>query len=113
MFGTTPIRSFAILAAVGATLAAAAPAGAVIYNGHAGLGASFQHNQTDLEFLALSPQAPGSEGVTDGTSNTIMVGERARAPRGFSIDVGTSENLASDGLGADAIGMADMGGQFS
>ena len=71
MFGTTPLRSFAILAAVGATLAAAAPAGAVIYNGHAGLGASFQHNQTDLEFLAGSPSAA----VQDGTSNTLMVGE--------------------------------------
>lgn len=29
--------------------------GLVIYNGHAGLGASvYQHNQTDLEFLAFS-----------------------------------------------------------
>jgi hypothetical protein len=29
---------------------------AISYNGHAGLGASvYQHNQTDLEFLAFSP----------------------------------------------------------
>jgi hypothetical protein len=49
-----------------ATVAVAA--GLVAYNGHAGLGASvYQHNQTDLEFLA---------GVTDGTSNTLAVGER-------------------------------------
>lgn len=49
----------------------------ITYNGHAGLGASvYQHNQTDLEFLALSPQGPGSDGLHDGTSNTIMFGER-------------------------------------
>jgi hypothetical protein len=70
---------------------------AIQYNGHAGLGASvYQHNQTDLEFLALAA------GITDGTSNTIFFGERAAAPpRGFSIDIGTSENIAADGLGAD------------
>ena len=35
-----------------------------------------------------------------------------RGPRGFSIDIGTSENIAADGLGADYILIADMGGQF-
>ena len=45
-------------------LAAATPAGVIAYNGHAGLGASYQHNQTDLEFVAA---------VHDGTSNTLMV----------------------------------------
>ena len=66
--------------------------------------AAYQHNQTDLEFPA--------KGVKDGTSNTIMFGERAAAPRGFSIDIGSSENIASDGLGAAFILMADSGGQF-
>ena len=43
----------------------------ILYNGHAGLGASvYQHNQTELEFLALS-------GIQDGTSNTVMFGARA------------------------------------
>jgi len=46
-------------------LAAASPGGAVSYNGHAGLGAAYQHNQTDLEVLGA---------VQDGTSNTLMVG---------------------------------------
>ena len=99
MFGTTPIRSFAILAAVGATLAAAAPAGAVIYNGHAGLGASYQHNQTDLEFLAVSPSGANdpvrTAAVQDGTSNTIMVGV-----------------FSAGKPGEDVILMADMGGQI-
>jgi hypothetical protein len=76
------------------------------------------------QFLAFSPQGPGSEGVRlgsndglaagvkDGTSNTIAFGEPAAAARGFSVDIGTSENIATDGLGADYILMADTGGQF-
>jgi hypothetical protein len=34
----------------------------------------YQHDQTDLEFLAHAA------GITDGTSNTIMFGERAAPP---------------------------------
>jgi hypothetical protein len=46
-----------------AVAAALLAAGVISSNGHAGLGASvYQHNQTDLEFVA----------VTDGTSNTIV-----------------------------------------
>jgi hypothetical protein len=71
MFGITRRRSLATIVAVSAVLATATPAGAVIYNGHAGLGASYQHNQTDLEFAAAATQ--------DGTSNTLMVGLRRGA----------------------------------
>ena len=46
----------------------------------------YQHNQTDLEFLARS-------GIQDGTSNTVMFGARAATS-------------------TDYILMADMGGQF-
>ena len=132
MLGINLKHSLATVAVTAGLLAVAGSASAgthqsdvVLYNGHAGLGASvYQHNQTDLEFLAFSPQGPGSEGVrlgpndplaagvTDGTSNTIMFAERAAAPRGFSIDIGTSEKIAAGGLGADHILMADMGGQF-
>jgi hypothetical protein len=77
--------TIATLAVAGGLLITAGPAGAaIIYNGHAGLGSSaYQHNQTDLEFLALSPQGPGTNGIHDGTSNTVMFG------------------IAADGRGAD------------
>jgi hypothetical protein len=112
MLANTLKRSLATVAVAAGLLAAAGSAspgthqpGLVAYNGHAGLGASvYQHNQTDLEFLAT--------GVTDGTSNTVLFGERAAPPSGFSIDIGSSEKLATDGLGADDVLMADMGGQF-
>ena len=71
MFGITRTRSRATLVAVGALLVAATPAGAVIYNGHAGLGEAYQHNQTNLEFLTAGRTAA----VKDGTSNTLTVGE--------------------------------------
>jgi len=71
MFDITLMRSVAVLAAMAGLLAAAGPANAILYNGHAGLGASvYQHNQADLEY-ARSPQAAG---VVDGTSNTVMLG---------------------------------------
>jgi hypothetical protein len=67
MHSTTLKRSFVTLAAVGATLALAGPAGAVIsYNGHAGLGSN----------------------IRDGTSNTIMVGESRGADRVLMADMG-------------------------
>src|SRR6476469_567606 len=97
MFDINLKQSLATVAVAAGLLAAAGPAsagthdaGVIAYNGHAGLGASvYQHSQTDLEFLAAP--APG---ITDGTSNTIMFGDRAASPRGFSIDIGTSENIA-------------------
>ena len=68
-----------LLAAAGSASAGTHPSGVISYNGHAGLGASvYQHNQTDHEFLALAAS------VTDGTSNTMMFGERAAAPRGIA-----------------------------
>jgi hypothetical protein len=77
---------FAIVAVAAGLLVPAASASAgshqsalIAYNGHAGLGAS----------------------VTDGTSNTILSAARTASPPRFSIDVGTSENVAADGLGAD------------
>ena len=132
MFGIKLKHSIATVAVAAGVLAAAGPAsaatrqsGVISSNGHAGLGASaYQHNQTDLEFLVFSPQGPGSEGlrlgptdvlvagVQDGTSNTVMLGARAAAPRGVSVDVATSEDIAAEGLGADYIPMAVMGGQF-
>ena len=82
----------------------------IVYNGHAGLGASaYQHNQTDLESLAFSSLAPG---VKDGTSNTLAFGGLSVARTRFSIDIGTSETVAADDLGADSVLMADMGGQL-
>ena len=83
MHSTTLKRSFATLAAVGGMLALAGPAGAVIYNGHAGLGSS----------------------VVDGTSNTLMVGA-------FSIDIGTSEQVAAERRSEGLVLMADAGGQL-
>ena len=72
MFGINLKHSIATLAVAAGVLTAAGPASAgaqpsslIGYNGHAGLGANaYQHNQSDLEFLASS--------VTDGTSNTVM-----------------------------------------
>jgi hypothetical protein len=59
MFGINLKHSLATVAVAVAVVAAAGSASAgthhsgVLYNGHAGLGASvYQHNQTDLEFLA-------------------------------------------------------------
>ena len=82
MLGIDLKRTLAIGSVAAVALATAGSASAVTYNGHAGLGASaYQHNQTDLEFLAFSPQTHAA-GVTDGTSNTIMFAKQ------FSIDPG-------------------------
>ena len=64
-------HTLATLAVAAGLLAAAGPANAATYESRAA-------------------------SASDGTSNTIMFAERAR---GFSIDIGTSENLASDGIG--------------
>jgi hypothetical protein len=130
MFGINLKHSLATVAVASGLLAAAGSASAgthdsalIPYSGHAGLGASvYQHNQSDLEFLTFSPQGPGSEGfrlgsndalaagVTDGTSNTIAFGERAAAPRGFSVDIGTSENSSYPAGPAHTITMLDYEG---
>ena len=51
------------------TLAVLAVAAATV------LTAGYQHNQTDPEFLAFSPQRPSLAEITDGTSNTMLFGE--------------------------------------
>jgi hypothetical protein len=77
MFDINLKHRFATFAIAAGTLAAAGSAradahGLIVYNGHAGLGASvYQHNQSDLEFLACLPRATG---VKDGTSNTLGFG---------------------------------------
>jgi hypothetical protein len=53
------IVAVGLLAAAGSASAGSHQSGVIAYNGHAGLGA----------------------GVQDGTSNTIVFGERAAAPR--------------------------------
>jgi len=59
------------------SLAIVAVATGLLYNGHAGLGASvYQHNQTDLEFV-------------DGTSNTIMFGVLAASETAVIESLGT------------------------
>jgi hypothetical protein len=63
-----------ILATAGSASAGTHPSGLVLYNGHAGLGAS----------------------VTDGTSNTIMFGTRAAAPKAAVIEsIGTKYTISS------------------
>ena len=106
-----------VLIAAGSASSATHQSGLVAYNGHAGLGASaYQHSQTDHDFLASEGFRLGSNdalgaAVTDGTSNTIAFADRAAPPKGFAIDIGTSEKLATDGIGAMFILMADTGGQ--
>ena len=68
-------RSAVTLAVMTGVLAAAGPASAIVYNGHAGLGSSaYQHNQTDYDYLKTTH----ASGISDGTSNTCAV--RARRP---------------------------------
>jgi hypothetical protein len=82
-----------VLATAGSASASTHHVGVIVYNGHAGLGAFvYQHNQTDLESLAF--------------------GELSAAPTRFAIDIGTSETIAADDLGAGSVLMADMGGQL-
>ncbi|HEY6888414.1 MAG TPA: hypothetical protein VI300_11560 [Solirubrobacter sp.] len=86
--------AIAALAASGSA-SAATDQDLIVYNGHAGLGAStYQHNQTDLEWRTRSLSATGFK---DGTSNTIAFEARSPAP---------------EKLVANAILMADMGGQL-
>ena len=87
MFGINLKHSLAtigigVLATAGSASASTHPLGVIVYNGHAGLGASvYQHNQADPEFLAFSPRAPG---VKDGTSDTLAFGEISVAPTRFA-----------------------------
>ena len=84
MFGSNLKDSLATVAVAAAALAAAGSAsaathqsGSVLYNGHAGLGASvYQHNQTELDYV-------------DGTSNTIMFGVRAASETAVIESIGT------------------------
>ena len=101
MFGMSIKRRLATVGlVVGAFTAsglasAATQPDAIVYNGHAGLGASlYQHNQTDLEWRAWSPSAVG---LTDGTSNTIASAEGSAAPEKLLVNT---------------ILMADFGGQL-
>jgi hypothetical protein len=72
MFNITLKRWVATLTVTGGLLAAVGPPSAILYNGHAGLGASvYQHNQTDLEFAKTSGVTTG---IIDGTSNTLQTG---------------------------------------
>jgi hypothetical protein len=71
MFGINLKHSLATVAVSAGLLTAAGSASAGV--------SVYQHNQTDLEFLAVSPQGRGSEGFADGMSNTVMFGERDRA----------------------------------
>ena len=78
MFGINLKHALATVAVATGLLAAAGPASAgVVYNGHAGLGASvYQHNQTELDHF-------------DGTSNTIMFGVRAVSETAVIESIGT------------------------
>ena len=79
-------RSAVTLAVMTGVLAAAGPASAIVYNGHAGLGASaYQHNQTDHDYLTTTH----ASGISDGTSNTVQFALAAPA-----------RGIATDGIGA-------------
>ncbi len=79
-------RSVVTLAVTTGLLAAAGPASAIVYNGHAGLGSSaYQHNQTDYDYLWTAH----ATGISDGTSNTVQFA-LTTSPRG----------IATDGIGA-------------
>jgi hypothetical protein len=81
MLGINLKHSLATAAVAAGLLAAAGPASAahgIVYNGHAGLGASgYQHNQTELDAVASSSEGfwlgsnDALQAITDGTSNTI------------------------------------------
>jgi hypothetical protein len=92
MFGINLKHSLATVAVAAGLLAAAGSAsagtpqsGVVVDDGHPALAA----------------------GIADGTSNTIAFGARAPRPRGFSIDIGTSENIAADGREAALVFSGD------
>ena len=99
------IVAVGLLAAAGSASAQTHDPGVVVYSGHAGLGASvYQHNQTDLEL-----------GVTDGTSNTIMFGERAAPPRDvLDGDIGGQFYETSlDGPAREATGVRGSAGRVA
>jgi hypothetical protein len=70
MSSTSLKRSLATLAVVAGMIAVAAPAdAAILYNGHAGLGAN-------------------AASITDGTSNTVLFGEVRRPDVVLMADMG-------------------------
>lgn len=82
MLISTLKRSIATLAVVGGTLVTAGPAGALTYNGHAGLGSSvYQQNQFDLEFLAFSPHDQGRDGLWPGSKDATLTPPSLTEPR--------------------------------
>ncbi len=69
--------SVTALAVAAAPVASAGPSkakGAIVYNGHAGLGANIQTQSTSRGIFAGHYRDGDPAGVKDGTSNTLLTG---------------------------------------